>query len=181
MCRSQNQMKSGPIRRRSLLGIRRLRWRFSFFVWSWISVSSGQHGLRPRQPTILSVCPLLCGRLAPHRWQCCPQTLQPVPQRWDGLSMSRHARRSCRLPAAFQARSVPGSSAYQKLAAPFLPVCRSRGCRSSSKYHQEQHLRPFPRRPHLSHRMVADCGYLEQLSDILPQGQSHSYTFWKTR
>ena len=29
--------------------------------------------------------------------------------------MSRHARRSCRLPAAFQARSVPGSSAFDKL------------------------------------------------------------------
>lgn len=50
--------------------------------------------------------------------------------------MSQHAHRSCRLPTVFQARSAPGSSVSQKPAAPFLPVCRSRGCRYSSKYHQ---------------------------------------------
>ena len=61
--------------------------------------------------------------------------------------MNRHARRSCRSPIAFQARSVPGSSASQKPAAPFQPVCRSRGCRHSSSYRQGQHLRPFPRYP----------------------------------
>ena len=86
--------------------------------------------------------------------------------------MSQHAHRSCRSPDAFQARSVPGSLASQMPAAPFLPVCRSRGCRYSSNYRQGRHLRQFPRRPRLSHRMAADCGYLGQLSDILPQGQS---------
>ena len=34
----------------------------------------------------------------------------------DGLSMSRHTRRSYRLPTVFQVRSAPGSSASQKLA-----------------------------------------------------------------
>ena len=90
--------------------------------------------------------------------------------------MSRHAHRSCRLPAAFQARSAPGSSASQKPAAPFPPVCRSRECRHSSKYHQGQHLRRFPRCPRLSHRKAADCGCHGQLSDILPQGQDRSCT-----
>ena len=63
-----------PIRRRSLLDIRRLRRRFSFCAWFWFSVSAGQHGAHLRQPAVLSVCPPLSGRLALHRWLCCPQT-----------------------------------------------------------------------------------------------------------
>ena len=54
--------------------------------------------------------------------------------------------------------------------APKSPACRSRECRHSSKYHQGQCLRLFPRRPRLSHRTVADCGCHELLSDILPEG-----------
>ena len=69
--------------------------------------------------------------------------------------MSRHARRSCRSQGAFQARSVPGNSVFQMPAAPFLPVCRSIGCRYSSSYRQGQHLRLFPRRPRLLHRTAA--------------------------
>ena len=85
-------------------------------------------------------------------------------------SMSRHARRSCRSPAAFRARSAPGNSVFQMPAAPFLPVCRSRGCRHSSSYRRGQHLRLFPRHPRPSHKRAADCGCHGQLSDILPQG-----------
>ena len=109
----QNQIRFRPICRRSLLDIRRLRRWFSFCSRSWISVSVGQHGLLPRQPKTPSACPLLCGRLALHRWLCCPRTLLPVLQRWNGLSMSRHAHRSCRSPAAFQARSVPDKRRFK--------------------------------------------------------------------
>ena len=99
---------------------------------------AGLHGLRPRQPKIPSTCPLLFGRLVLHRWLYCPQTEPPVLQRWGGSSRSRHAHRSYRSPAAFQAMFAPGNSVSQMPAAPFLPVCRSRGCRYSSKYHQGQ-------------------------------------------
>lgn len=40
----QNPMQFLPVCRCSLFGIRRLRRRFSFFVWSWTSVSAGQRG-----------------------------------------------------------------------------------------------------------------------------------------
>lgn len=89
--------------------------------------------------------------------------------------MSRHDRRSCKLPTVFQVRSAPGSSASQKPAAPFLPVCHSRECQYSSKYHRGQHLHLFPRHLRPLHRMVADCGYHGQLSDILPQERDHSF------
>ena len=52
LCRSQNRMKTRPIRRRSLPDTRRLRWRFSFYAWFLISVSAGQRGLLPRQPKV---------------------------------------------------------------------------------------------------------------------------------
>ena len=61
--------------------------------------------------------------------------------------MSQLARRSYRLLTVFRARSVPGNSASQMPAVPFLLVCRSRGCRYSSSYRQGLYPRLFPRRP----------------------------------
>ena len=91
-----------------------------------------------------------------------------------------HAHRSCTLLIVFRARSVPGNSVSQMPAAPFLPVCLSRGYRYSSSYRQGLHPRLFPRRARLWHRKAADCGFHGQLSDILPQEQGRSYTSWKT-
>ena len=63
---------------------------------------------------------------------------------WVGGSMSQLARRSYRLLTVFRARSVPGNSASQMPAVPFLLVCRSRGCRYSSSYRQGLYPRLFP-------------------------------------
>ena len=85
-----------------------------------------------------------------------------------------------RLLTVFRARSVPGNSASQMPAVPFLLVCRSRGCRYSSSYRQGLYPRLFPRRPRPLYRTAAGCGFHGQLSDILPQEQGRSYTSWKT-
>ena len=173
-----NQLIFRPIRRRSLPGIRRLRAVIFLFALGFgflfqpdcMDSTLGNQKLRQLVHCfpVGSLCTAGCAALKHNR---------QFFKGGGGSSMSRHAHRSYKSPAAFQARFAPGNSVSQMPAAPFLLVCRSRGCRYSSMYHQGQHLHLFPRHPRPLHRMAADCGCHGLLSGILRRARSQLYFF----